>query len=288
MLLPLARGSGCNSVSSGGASSSRCSAARRHTAKVLGLTIPETLQVRVEQQHVCQCGQLLNHLVHLLTTVDVFPPQSGKIQLIFLNECYLGTLEGRHETSCDCVRCGCGSALLTCVEPGGSGGQFRSGSLRWLGSGHAVWDSGGESAAGLLRGTPTTYVHSKLLLDARQPGVGWIPLAQAAHSGVRLNRAGRRNRKAQLGRRAAGRAPVSESRDLLDCQKKQAAGTGRRGKQILPVDGLDLLPPIALPGHSASRSRSSAVIACKEQWGKAPFRGPRSAVAAGDLRRAKG
>ena len=147
--------------------------------------------------------------------LDVFPPQSGKVQLIFLYECYEGPLEGRHEADCYCMRCGCGSALLTCVEPGGSGGQFRSGSLRWLGSGHAVWDSGGESAAGLLRGTPTTYVHSKLLLDARQPGVGWIPLAQAAHSGVRLNRAGRRNRKAQLGRRAAGRAPVSESRDLL-------------------------------------------------------------------------
>ena len=118
--------------------------------------------------------------------LDVFSPQSGKIQLIFLYECYEGTLEGPHEEGCHCVLCGCGSALLTCVEPGGSGGQFRSGSLRWLSSGHAVWDSGGESAAGLLRGTPTTYVRSKLLLDARQPGVGWIPLAQAAHSGVRL------------------------------------------------------------------------------------------------------
>ena len=32
-------------------------------------------------------------------------------------------------------------------------------------------------------------------------------------------------------------------------RESRPSGTGRRGKQILPVDGLDLLPPVALHSH---------------------------------------
>jgi len=51
---------------------------------------------------------------------------------------------------------------------------------------NALRDCGIISPAGCLRCTAPTRLRSKLLLDARPAGVEWLPLAQTAHSSVRV------------------------------------------------------------------------------------------------------
>src|ERR1700730_5407623 len=97
-----------------------------------------------------------------------------------------GDLEGRHEASYDYKRRACSSALVHGTKRGGGRGPFRSGSHWWPCSGHS-FRHGGIDAAGVLR-WPPTRIRSRLLLDPRQGGVGWLSrdLDQTAHPSVRL------------------------------------------------------------------------------------------------------